>query len=185
MKTTIPKEAMFKLVNKSVVKIPKVKADELEEVLDIKCPRRHSGRCRFEDCKRRSSECQLHRICFRGTRCADSTVKQCTVCNIKVCAICRPILHPNGDGKVVKTDEVSLDAEVEEGFNGDNLMHEEDSKKYLTQEEEDIIEIECSGIEGDLGLQGDSDLDAWIENLGDVSLSDSFGMDIFDVNVTW
>ena len=104
------------------------------------------------------------------------------MCNIKVCAFCRPIRHPNGDGKEVKIDE-KLDADVEQGFNGDNFMHKEDAKKDFR--EEDIIEIECSGIEGDIGLQGDSDLDAWIENLDEFSLSDSIGMDIFDVNITW
>ena len=41
MTTIISKEAMFKLMNKSVVKIPKVKAEDLEEVLDMKCPRRY------------------------------------------------------------------------------------------------------------------------------------------------
>ena len=113
---------------------------------------------------------------------AAATVKQCTVCNIKVCAFCRPILHPNGDGKEVKIDE-ELDADVKQGFNGDNFMHKEDAKKDFR--EEDIIEIECSGIEGDIGLQGDSDLDAWIENLDEFSLSDSIGMDIFDVDIIW
>ena len=50
---------------------------------------------------------------------------------------------------------------------------------------EDIIEVENSGFEGDIGLEGDSDLDAWIENLDDFSLFDLIGMDIFDVNIIW
>ena len=36
MKTAITNEAMFELANKSVMKIPKVKVDELEEILITK-----------------------------------------------------------------------------------------------------------------------------------------------------